>query len=244
MAEALETAVFSYRPLYVQVKESLVRRLIDGAWQPGQIIPSEIELAREIGVSQGTVRKALDAMTDENLLVRRQGRGTFVAEPEEGRILFQFFRLVPDSGERSFPNSRIIGRKSGKASAAEAAALAIRAGAETIRIERVRTIEAKPLVVETIILPSARFPGFDAIGEVPNNVYRLYSQRWGITIARAGEKLKAVPATAPDAAQLACSVGAPLLEINRIASDLESKPVELRVSRCLTDGIHYSSDLR
>jgi GntR family transcriptional regulator len=244
MAEALDAAGFSYRPLYVQVKESLVRRLIDGAWQPGQLIPSEIELAREVGVSQGTVRKALDAMTDENLLVRRQGRGTFVAEPEEGRILFQFFRLVPDSGERSFPNSRIIGRKIGKASAAEAAALAMRAGADTIRIERVRTIEEKALVVETIILPAARFPGFDAIGEVPNNVYRLYSQRWGITIARASEKLKAVPATTSDAAQLGCAAGTPLLEVNRLAYDLEAKPVELRVSRCLTDGIHYSSDLR
>jgi GntR family transcriptional regulator len=226
------------------VKESLVRRLIDGAWQPGQLIPSEIELAREIGVSQGTVRKALDAMTDENLLVRRQGRGTFVAEPEEGRILFQFFRLVPDSGERSFPNSRIVARKAGKASEAEAAGLALRAGAETIRIERVRTIRDKPLIVETITLPAARIRGFDAIEEVPNNVYRLYSQRWGITIGRASEKLKAVSAVAADAAELGCPVGAPLLEISRIAYDLEAKPVELRVSRCLTDGIHYSSDLR
>jgi len=244
MAEALEAAGFSYRPLYVQVKESLVRRLIDGAWQPGQIIPSEIELAREIGVSQGTVRKALDAMTDENLLVRRQGRGTFVAEPEEGRILFQFFRLVPDSGERSFPNSRILGRKDGKATESDAAALAIRAGADTIRIERVRTIRDKPLIVETITLPAARFKGFDAIETIPNNVYRLYSQRWGITIARAGEKLKAVPAMPSDAVELGCPTGTPLLEISRIAYDLEAKPVELRVSRCLTDGIHYSSDLR
>jgi GntR family transcriptional regulator len=244
MAEALEAAGFSYRPLYVQVKDSLVRRLIDGAWQPGQLIPSEIELAREIGVSQGTVRKALDAMTDENLLVRRQGRGTFVAEPEEGRILFQFFRLVPDTGERSFPNSRIIGHKAGKASESEAAALAIRTGIDTIQIERVRTIREKPLIVETITLPAVRFRGFEAIDEIPNNVYRLYSQRWGITIARASEKLKAVPATAPDAAELGCPLGTPLLEIGRIAYDLEAKPVELRVSRCLTDGIHYSSDLR
>jgi GntR family transcriptional regulator len=244
MAEALETAGFSYRPLYVQVKESLVRRLIDGVWQPGQLIPSEMELAREIGVSQGTVRKALDAMTDENLLVRRQGRGTFVAEPEEGRILFQFFRLVPDSGERSFPSSRILGSKPGKASESEAAELAIRPGAETIRIERVRTIRDQPLIVETIILPASRFRGFDATDEVPNNVYRLYSQRWGITIARASEKLKAVPATAADAAELGCAVGTPVLEIRRIAYDLETKPVELRVSRCLTDGIHYSSELR
>src|SRR6185437_16486774 len=107
MAETSAGGTFSYRPLYIQVKDSLIRRLIDGAWQPGQIIPSETDLAREIGVSQGTIRKALDTMTAENLLVRRQGRGTYVAEPAESRILFQYFRIVPDSGEASFPDSRI-----------------------------------------------------------------------------------------------------------------------------------------
>ena len=107
MAETID-ASFSYKPLYVQVKDSLVRRLIDGAWQPGQLIPSEMELAREIGVSQGTIRKALDAMAADHLLVRRQGRGTYVAEPEESRILFRYFRMTPDSGEHSFPTSRIL----------------------------------------------------------------------------------------------------------------------------------------
>src|SRR5690606_120113 len=101
---------FAYKPLYVQVRDTLVRRLIDGLWQPGQLIPSEIELAREVGVSQGTIRKALDAMTTENLLVRRQGRGTYVAEPEDGRMLFQFFRLVQDGVARSFPTSQVQSR--------------------------------------------------------------------------------------------------------------------------------------
>ena len=101
-------AVVGFKPLYAQVKDRLIRRLVDGTWPPGMALPSEFELADELKVSQGTVRKALDAMTAANLLVRRQGRGTFVAEPEESRILFQFFHLKPDSGEVTFPQSAVL----------------------------------------------------------------------------------------------------------------------------------------
>ena len=244
MADAGETATFSYRPLYLQVKDSLVRRLIDGVWQPGQLIPSEMELAREVGVSQGTIRKALDVMTAESLLVRRQGRGTFVAEPEEGRLLFRYFRMASDDGARAFPDSRVLQTSAGNAGAANAAQLDIAAGAAIWRVERVRSLAGRPRITEMIVLPAARFPGFDAAGALPNNVYRLYSDRWGITIGRASERLKAVAASAADATALGCAAGSPLLEISRVAFDLENRPVELRISRCLTDGFHYSSELR
>ncbi|WP_159588012.1 GntR family transcriptional regulator [Chelativorans xinjiangense] len=244
MTDIPQARAFGFRPLYLQVKESLIRRLIDGTWQPGQLIPSEMELAREIGVSQGTIRKALDAMTADNLLIRRQGRGTYVAEPEESRILFQFFRLVPDSGERTFPDSRILRWAGAKAERAEAAALAIADGADIWRIERIRTLDKAPIIIETISLPAKRFPGFEALTEVPNNVYRLYSQRWGITIGSASEKLKAVGASVQDARALGCRSGTPLLEISRKAFDLEQNVVELRVSRCLTEEAHYLADLR
>lgn len=239
-----EDTEFSFRPLYRQVKERLVGRLIDGSWAPGQLIPSEMQLASELGVSQGTVRKALDVMTSENLLVRRQGRGTYVAEPDESRILFQFFRLIPDSGDRSFPRSHVLSARRGTATPAEAAALLLDPGAAVCRIERLRTLEEVPLLVETITLPETRFPDFDTLGDVPNNVYALYSQRWGITIAGASEKLRAVAASAGDATQLGCAEGLPLLEITRVALDLAQSPVELRVSRCLTERAHYLSELR
>jgi GntR family transcriptional regulator len=243
IAAATETAL-AYKPLYMQVKEQLVRRLIDGVWQPGQIIASEIELAREIGVSQGTIRKALDVMTAERLLVRRQGRGTFVAEPEESRILFQFFRVVADSGAHSFPESRILRADKAVASKHEALALAIKPGERVHRLERIRMLGGKPVLVETITLPGKRFPGFEKQMPIPNNVYRLYSDVWNITIGRAEEKLKAIAATAADASALGITTGQPLLEIRRIARDLEDNPVELRVSRCWTQTLHYLSDLR
>ncbi len=239
-----ETETLGYRPLYTQVRDQLVRRLVEGSWSPGMLIPSEMELARQLNVSQGTVRKALDTMTAENLLVRRQGRGTFVAQPEDSRILFQFFRLAPDAGEPAFPQSSVIRCHQTTATDAEAVSLEIAAKSPVWRIERLRSLQAKPVLVETITLPEARFPGFETVKDIPNNLYQLYSKRWGITIAQAEEKLKAIACAAKDAAHLGVRAGEPLLLIGRVARDLEGRPVELRWSRCLTSQFHYAVSLR
>lgn len=233
-----------FKPLYAQVRDRLIRRLFDGTWPPGMNLPSEFELANELKVSQGTVRKALDVMAAENLLVRRQGRGTFVAEPEESRILFQFFHLKPDSGEVSFPQSAVLEWGKSTPTDAEAEMLAIAPSSEIWRVERIRSLNGRPVIVETITLPENRFTGFGQLEEIPNNVYQLYSKRWGITIAQTEECLKAIPASSDDAEQLHCDIAEPLLLINRIARDLEGRPVELRRSRCLTREIHYSVRLR
>ncbi|MBW3096639.1 GntR family transcriptional regulator [Pseudohoeflea sp. DP4N28-3] len=233
-----------HKPLYARIRDRLVGRLVSGSWTPGMLIPSEMELARQLGVSQGTVRKALDLMTAENLLIRRQGRGTFVAVPDEGRKQFQFFRLVPDSGEHLLPESRVTRRDTAAADAAEAAALAISRAAPVCRVERLRLLAGKPLLVETLSVPKARLDGFEALETIPNNIYGLYAARWGITIAGATEKLKAIAASKTDAALLGCATGEPLLCIERVAVDLENTPVEWRVSRCLTGEAHYLAELR
>jgi GntR family transcriptional regulator len=234
-----------FKPLYAQVKEKLIGRLVDGTWQPGTNLPSEQELARQLNVSQGTVRKALDSMTTENLLVRRQGRGTFVAEPEDARILFQFFRLTADDteGRGAFPDSRLLNWSQSTADEDQADALSLKANAPVWCIERIRLLRGKPLLTESITIPVDKFPGFGDLDEIPNNVYQLYSSRWGITIAKADERLKAVTADAEDARDLGCQKGEPLLLIRRIARDLEGNPVELRTSRCLTQDMHYAANL-
>lgn len=233
-----------YKPLYARIRDRLVERLVSGKWRSGMLIPSEMELARQLGVSQGTVRKALDVMTSENLLVRRQGRGTYVAVPAEGPQQFQFFRLRPDDGERVLPESQVVDRRTAMATRREAEMLAVDAGSRLWIIERVRFLGDKPLLVETIVLPAARFPEFDALEELPNNVYGLYAERWGVTIAAASEKLKAVAAEKNDASLLGCDLGDPLIQIERIGFDLEKNPTELRNSRCNTRDAHYVSVVR
>lgn len=228
------------KPLYQQVRERLVTRLIDGDWVAGDVIPSEIQLARELGVSQGTVRKALDEMVRDNILRRKQGRGTFVASSDDAEFVFQFFRLQPDDGERVLPTSQVISVRRDKATAAVAQALDITRGTDIFRIERVRSLNDRPAISETVVLVRALFDGFPT-RDVPNNLYNLYAKRWGIRIGRTHEQLKAVASTETEAQRLGCAPGAPLLRIERVAHDLGGRPVELRLSNCLTDGLHYSA---
>ena len=236
-------APLGYRPLYRQVRELLVRRLAEGVWQPGQVLPSEGQLAAELGVSQGTVRKALDALTAERLLVRRQGRGTFVAEHDEQRILFHFFKLMPDAGTPSFPESRILAVRTATADADERERLGLGPGAGVVRIRRLRALGGLLAIVEDIALPEALFPDLAGL-ELPNNLYGLYAARFGITIGRARERLKAVALDAERAGLLDAAAGTPALRIDRTAQDLDDRPVEWRLSVCLTERLHYLSDLR
>lgn len=235
--------ILGFRPLYRQVKDHFVRRLVDGVWAPGTALPSEGQLAAELGVSQGTVRKALDELAAENLLVRRQGRGTFVAEHDEQRILFQFFKLVPDDGAARFPDSTVLATESAEADPAECQALALESGETVLRIRRIRSLGDKPVILETISLPERRFPGL-ADGPIPNNLYSLFATRYGVTVAHAREKLKAVALSPEEARRLGTAAGTPALLIDRLALSLEGAPVERRLSLCLTEEAHYQSDLR
>lgn len=237
-----QTQEIGFRPLYLQVKATLLRRLVDGVWQPGTALPSEGQLAAEIGVSQGTVRKALDELAAENIVIRRQGRGTFVAEHDERRILFQFFKLARDDGERRFPESSVLEVVIAAADEAEIESLGIEPAAQVIRIRRVRSLQGRPIILETLSLPHQLFSGLET-APIPNNLYSLYAAKYGVTIARAREKLKAVALLPDEAMLLDASPGFPALKINRVALSLEGSPVELRVSLCLTEEVHYLSDL-
>lgn len=233
---------FGFRPLYRQVREVLVKRIADGIWQAGQLLPSEPEIAADLGVSQGTVRKALDEMTAENLVVRRQGRGTYVARHDDARILFQFFKIVPDSGERQFPDSRVL-QVGVRADGEAAAILELPRNSPILWLDRVRLLGGRVCVLERIALPSTLFPGLET-REVPNNLYELYATEFGVTVGRASEKLKAVAASPEAARHLGVPAGEPLLRVDRTAYALDGRPAEWRVSLCRTDGLHYWSDLR
>jgi GntR family transcriptional regulator len=235
--------VLGYKPLYSQVRDILVRRLADGRWHSGEVLPSEFQLAEELGVSQGTVRKALDSMTVDRLLVRHQGRGTFVAEYDEARILFHFFKLMPDGGPAAFPTSRVFSVKESSANAKEMERLALSKKDRVIRINRVRLLEEEPAIVESISVPAALFPGL-LDQEMPNNLYGLYARAFGVKIGRARERIKAVTLNADIARRLNAAPGAAALQIDRVAQDLENRPIEWRLSICLTERIHYLSDLR
>jgi len=231
------------RPLYAQVRELMIGRMVQGVWKPGAVLPSEVQLAAEFGVSEGTVRKALDALAAENLVIRRQGRGTFVAEHDAERALFHFFHLVGEDGSRQLPGGTLLSCRSAKASRDEAARLEIERGTPVIRICRVRDLGGSPAIFETISVPAGLFPGLGEDGNLPNTVYELYEGRYGVTIMRAEERLRAVEAPAEAAGHLGLEPGAPVLEIDRVAFALDGRPAEWRVSLCDTRHHHYLAEL-
>lgn len=234
-----------FKPLYLQVKDLLTQRLAAGAWRPGEALPSEFGLAAEFKVSQGTVRKALDELAAQNLLVRQQGKGTFVAQHTPQRALFHFFHLVADDGARALPGSRVLSLKAAKGNPTETRRLGLKAGAKVIRLKRVRLLAGEPAIYERIVLPAARFPNFvqRLPADVPNEVYRYYEDAYGVTVARAVEKLKAVTATAEEARAIGLGKNAPLLEIDRIAYAIDGSAVEWRLSRCSTERHHYLTEI-
>jgi GntR family transcriptional regulator len=230
------------RPLYTQVRAILVHRIATRHWPPGALLPSEIDLADDLGVSQGTIRKALIELEAENLIVRKQGRGSYVARHDDPHMLFLFNKLRPDVGGRQYPESRCLGVDVRPASAAIAKVFGLREGDRFVNLERVRSYAGEPCVLETILLPQMLFPGIED-GELPNNLYGLYRSQFGVTIVRATDKLKAVAAGRRESKQLSIPVGAPMLQIERISIAIDRRTVEWRISRCRTDAIHYLSDL-
>ncbi len=232
-------------PLYRQVKEALMRRLVDGHWRAGEALPAEPALAAELGVSQGTVRRALGDLAQINLVVRRQGKGTYVAEHTRERALFHFFHLVGDDGKRALPGSRVLAVKSGPATREEARRLAVPTGAKVVRLHRLRMLDGRAAIVERIVLPASLYDGIERLDRagLPNELYKLYQDRYGVSVARAAEKLKATTAGPEDAAHLGLRSGAAVLEIDRIAYALDGRPCEWRVSRCDTASHHYVSEV-
>jgi GntR family transcriptional regulator len=233
-----------YRPLYRQVHDALVRQIAEGAWRPGQALPSEQALAVRLGVSQGTVRKALDALAVEKVIERRQGKGTYVAEHTPERALFRFFRLTKPDGNRGIPETRddeTVKRR--VARAVEAKKLGIETGAPVIEIVRVRVIDEKPAILEKIVLSLALFPDIDKKGPLPNALYSMYQRDYGQNVSTAEEELRADAATREDAKRLGVEIGTPLLHIERVGIGVDGTRVEWRISRCDTRNLHYAVTL-
>jgi GntR family transcriptional regulator len=233
------------RPLYAQTEALLTQRIADGTWLPGTPLPAEPMLAAELGVSPGTLRKALAGLERRRLIERRQGRGTYVAAHTSERALFHFFRVFDSQGRKHTPSSFVLDCRSGPATPDEAAALSLSEGEAVHRVERIRALAEEPVILERILLPAARFPGFalPVLREMHDELYVLYQRDFRVTIGRAEERLAAIAANEIQAAKLRLWPGAPLLEISRVAYDLADRPVERRVTLLDTRMHRYHANL-
>lgn len=234
-----------FQPLYQQIKALITQSLISGEWGPGTAIPSEMELAVRFGVSQGTVRKAIDELAAENIVVRRQGKGTYVATHSEETVKLRFLRLVATDGSNELLDNKLLSCERSKASANIARQLEIKTGSAVIDIKRLLLFSSKPQLLDRIILPSVSFKGVTAerIEEFNGSMYRMYEKLLGIHMVRSEERLTAVGADADVAAALNLKQGTPLLSIERVSYTYGDKPMEWRLGLCLTDDHHYLNHL-
>ena len=220
----------TFSPLYRQIKALIVKALAAGEWAPGDAIPSETELAARFKVSQGTVRKAIDEMAADNLLTRRQGKGTYVASHSDPRAFFRFLRLVPLSG--SIVHSQSVPLECWRAKAGQEAArtLGIKLGDPIVIVRRLLEFSATPVVLDEIYLPGEIFAGLsiEVLQAHQESIYSLFETRYGIRMIRAEERIRAVAADRATAEVLRVAEGSPLLSVERISFTYGDKPVEWR----------------
>jgi GntR family transcriptional regulator len=236
----------TFQPLYLQIKTLVEAALERGEWRPGEAIPSEMLLAARFGVSQGTVRKAINALAAGNLVVRRQGKGTFVAtHTEEKASNFRFLRIRRDDGEEVHPVSRLVDMRRAKAGIEIARVLDLKPGAPVIVLRRVLEYAGDPVLFDEITLPAPLFRGLSKakLDAYRGSMYSYFETQFGVRMLRAQERLKAVPADRYAAALLEVEPGAPLLAVERVTFTYGERPVEHRRGLCVTRRHHYANDL-
>lgn len=232
----------TFHPLYAQIRGAIEHALEGGEWAPGEAIPSELELASRFGVSQGTVRKAVQSLAAENLLVRRQGKGTFVAtHTEEKASNFRFLRIRRDDGKPEHPKSRLVDLRRARANAEVARALRLKVGDPIFVLRRILEYGGVPAVLDEISLPAALFPGLtrERFAAYSGSMYGFFETAFAVRMLRAEERLRAVAADEKMAALLRVAAGTPLLAVDRVAYTYGDRPVEVRRGLCTTRHEHY-----
>ncbi|MFD2167582.1 GntR family transcriptional regulator [Thalassotalea euphylliae] len=235
----LGTSGLAFLPLYKQVEKHVTQLIVEQRWKPGEMLPSEFQLASEFGVSQGTVRKALNTLTDAKVLNRKQGLGTFVAEHTGTPALYRFFPLVADDHNPELPVSEVLSLTIEQASKDVAQQLGIKTRTKVVLLKRRRTLNGEHCLLEDIYLPYKEFAGIEKEPEIPHTLYHFYQTNFNQTVHKTEDKIKAVIASKEDAKLLSIKAGEPLIWFSRLTKSLNDQNIEYRVTRCRSDNYHY-----
>jgi len=228
----------SFQPLYKQVYDALVDRLVKGYWKPSESLPSEFALADELGVSQGTVRKALNQLVAENLLRRRQGKGTYVSEHTQESSLFRFFRYREPGGASVVPITQVVSVTRRVANEQECSKLSLSSSDLVVEMVRLRSINDVPAIFETVIQPLSIFPDIDKEEELPNSLYTLYQEKYGISIVEVRDELRAVNLGAKVAKILGLKENQAGLMAERSSVHIDGRVVEWSQAYCKPDFVY------
>lgn len=228
-------------PLYEQIKHAMLSALAHGEWKQGDAIPPEKALAERFGVSIGTLRKAIDELAAENILVRHQGRGTYVAVHTRNPHFFKFFRIVREDGKKAYPTTQLMRFRRVRASALVREKLALAAGSYVFEFSNLLSLNGDVVMADELSLPENLFPGMTerTLRERPSTLYSLYQDVFGVNVIATDERLRTCLASANHAQWLNVPEDSPLLQIRRVAYSYHRVPVEWRVSHVNTAAYEY-----
>lgn len=226
------------RPIFLQVRDALAARIANENWRAGQPLPSEADLAREFGVSAGTMRKALELLEKERVLTRRQGRGTYVNDQSAGELATRYFRICGEDDSLLFGDVRSAEISEGPANERERSLLGLGDGALVYRMKRLRVVDDDPVALEEASVPAALFPGLQDNPELAHHIVPL-AQRYGLHLGKAEERIAIGTASAPVAKALKVRPGAAIAVLDRVVRTLEGHPAEWQRSWCDLKGKVY-----
>jgi GntR family transcriptional regulator len=233
---------FLNRPLYLQLRDALAERIAGGEWKPGSAIPNESDLAREFGVSTGTMRKALDLMEAERLLTRRQGRGTFVNNHASDELSARFTNLRAADGSRVCGDIKLAEITEGTADKLECERLRLKAGDSVYRIHRIRHHKGQVYLVEDASLPAGVFPGLAEKGNVADRIIVL-AQEYGVLLGKAVERVSLGQASPTVAQTFGVAPGSPIMVLDRVVVALDGRPIEWRIGYCHLVDKYYMAEM-
>lgn len=231
---------------YGWLAASLRARITQGEWVPGTALPAEALLAKEHGVALGTLRQALALLVADGLLERQHGRGTFVRAGLGGASMLRFFRFRHGGELQAAPRSRILTRQVLLASAEAAEALGLPAGASVLSLQRLRSLDGQPVLLEDITLPLPLFDPLSASDTAAwdDLLYPMYQRVCGVTIHRAEDCLSFGLLSADQAALLKLDAGHPCAQVQRRAFDMGGRCVELRSTLGDAFAFQYTAQVR
>jgi GntR family transcriptional regulator len=229
-------------PLYLQVCELLTRQIAGGVWKPNTALPNELELARELGVSPGTIRKAMEKLEADRLVVRRQGRGTFVIDQTGPEIASRFDRMRQGDGEPIVWRTDLLRQCCDTPTEEEQRKLRLRPDEPVARKRRLLTASDRPFAVEETCLAIGRLPGLDG-SDVGDWCLSKLAQLHGVHLAGACEEVRLTAASQEAAMLLSVEPGTVLVQLDRIISSAAELPLEWRSAVCHLREEYYHADV-
>ncbi|MBR7835684.1 GntR family transcriptional regulator [Actinospica durhamensis] len=220
----MEAVLEVREPRYVRVKSQIADRIAQ--LRPGGLIPPERDLAVVLGTSRTTIRKAVTELVAEGRLVRRQGSGTYVAEPKMAwPLTVSGFAGQPEA-EGLRAHTVLLSAEHLPAEGELAEHLGLSPGEPALALRLLRSVKDVPMALECVYLSARRYPGLEAELAESDSMYQILRERIGDRVAHAMETIETVPASPHEAALLGTEIGTPMLFVTRHGHTADGEPVE------------------